>query len=73
MLYEVITTQQAIDLINEVRERAGLDDLQLSDFPSKESLNEHLLNERAWELYCEAFIRREDMIRFGTFISSAIA
>ena len=65
-------TQEAIDLINEVRERAGLEDLQLADFPSTGSLNEHLLNERSWELYCEAFIRREDMIRFGTFISSAI-
>lgn len=28
-------TQQAIDWINEVRQRAGLEDLQLSDFSSR--------------------------------------
>lgn len=65
-------TQEAIDLINQVRERAGVADLQLSDFPTTASLNAHLLKERGWELYCEAFIRREDQIRFGTFISSAV-
>ncbi len=64
--------QEAIDLINQVRERAGVPDLQLADFPTTESLDEHLLQERAWEFYCEAFIRREDQIRFGTFISSAV-
>jgi hypothetical protein len=66
-------TQEAIDLINQVRERAGLPDLILSSFSSKESLKVHLLLERGWEFYTEVGIRREDQIRMGTFVSSAIA
>lgn len=65
-------TQESIGLINDVRKRAGLTDIKLTDF-TKETLNSHLLNERAWEFYGEAGIRREDQIRMGTFISSAIA
>lgn len=64
--------QQSIDLINEVRDRAGLTDLSLSSFASKDELRSHLLNERAWEFYSEA-LRREDQIRMGTFISSAVS
>ncbi|WP_186755164.1 RagB/SusD family nutrient uptake outer membrane protein [Echinicola salinicaeni] len=64
-------TQESIDLINMVRNRADLEDLQLSDFTSTEQLREHLLNERAWEFYTEGK-RREDQIRMGTFVSSAI-
>ena len=66
-------TQEAIDLINQVRERAGLDDLMLSSFASKDALRAQLLMERGWEFYTEVGIRREDQIRMGTFISSAIA
>ncbi|HEX5552983.1 MAG TPA: RagB/SusD family nutrient uptake outer membrane protein [Chitinophagaceae bacterium] len=65
--------QESIDLINEVRERAGLSDLLLSDFTSKDMLRNHLLKERGWEFYNERAIRRQDQIRMGTFISSAIA
>ncbi|APQ16745.1 RagB/SusD family nutrient uptake outer membrane protein [Maribacter hydrothermalis] len=64
-------TQPAIDLINEVRNRAGIDDLTLSGF-TKESLRETLLQERAWELFFEGK-RREDMIRQGVFISDAVS
>lgn len=62
----------SIDLINQVRGRAGINDPSLSDFTSKESLRTHLLKERGWEFYGEAGICREDQIRTGTFISSAI-
>ncbi|MFC4871058.1 RagB/SusD family nutrient uptake outer membrane protein [Negadavirga shengliensis] len=66
--------QESLDLINEVRARAGLGEhlLVLGDFATKEALREHLLDERAWEFYSEVGIRREDQIRMGTFISSAI-
>lgn len=64
---------ESINLINSVRGRAGVDVIKLEDFPTTESLNAHLLKERGWELYCEVGIRREDQIRMGTFISSAIA
>ena len=63
--------QESIDLINQVRERAGLEDIALGDFGSAEALRMHLLDERGWEFYSEG-LRREDQIRMGTFISSAI-
>lgn len=66
--------QESLNLINKVRQRAGLkNDLMLSQFPTKESLNDHLLKERGWEFYGEGDIRREDLIRMGKFISSARA
>jgi hypothetical protein len=65
--------QESIDLVNLVRTRAGLEDLELSDFPAKESLRDHIiLKERAWEFYSE-FMRRDDLIRHGSFISGAQA
>lgn len=65
-------TQEALDLINLVRDRAGVDDLVLGDFPSKESLRDHLVAERGWELYTEGH-RRVDLIRMGKFIEFAQA
>lgn len=64
-------TQEAIDLINSVRDRAGIDDIMLGNF-SKESLRDHILKERGWEFYSEAQ-RRSDLIRHGKFIESALA
>lgn len=65
-------TQQALDLINLVRTRAGVDDLELVNFPTKESLRDHILNERGWEFYLEGQ-RRHDLIRHGQLISKAQA
>lgn len=65
-------TQEAIDLINMVRERAEVPELVLGDFGSKEALRSHLLDERGWELWWEGK-RREDLIRHGEFISRAQA
>lgn len=62
--------QESIDLINEVRNRAGLDDLLLSDFLTTEELRNHFIDERGWEFYLEG-IRRFDLIRFGVFIEKA--
>jgi hypothetical protein len=64
-------TQEALDLINEVRERAGIYDLQLADFASKDQLRDHILKKRGWEFYDEAK-RREDPIRQNRFIEYAI-
>lgn len=64
-------TQKAIDLINEVRLRAGIPLLTLDGF-TKDSLREAILQERAWELFFEGK-RREDMIRHGIFISDAVS
>lgn len=65
-------SQEAIDLINQVRARAAVPAIKLADFSSKEKLRDHLLKERGWEFFTEGK-RREDQIRMGTFISSAIA
>jgi len=62
--------QESIDLINQIRTRAKIENIQLSDFASKETLRNHILNERLWEFYLEGF-EREDQIRHGVFISRA--
>ena len=60
-------TQQAIDWINQVRERANLKDLKLSDFNSKDKLFEQIANvERPKEFGCE-YGRGYDLIRWGFF------
>ncbi len=64
-------TQESLDLINEVRNRANLVDLTLTDAPSKDVLRDIILDERGWEFVAEGK-RREDLIRHGKFISKAI-
>lgn len=63
-------TQQAINWINEVRERAGLAELKLSDFPTADALFEQIANvERPKEFGCE-FGRGFDLLRWGFFYTS---
>ncbi len=63
-------TQQAIDWINQVRTRAGLANLSLSNFNSKDKLFEQIANvERPKEFGCE-FGRGFDLIRWGFFYSA---
>lgn len=64
--------QESIDLINSIRAKTGVKLLVLSDFPTKESLRNHILVERGWEFFSEE-LRRQDLIRHGKFISEAIA
>lgn len=63
--------QESVDLINQIRIRAGLTDINMADF-SQETLRDHILKERGWEFYLEGK-RREDLIRHGKFISQAQA
>ena len=63
-------TQQAIDWINAVRSRAGLADLKLSDFTTKDKLFEQIANvERPKEFGCE-FGRGLDLLRWGFYYSA---
>lgn len=60
-------TQEAIDLINEIRERAFQDadhNLRLSDYATKEALRSAICDERLYELNNEG-TRRPDLIRMG--------
>ena len=60
-------TQQAIDWINEVRQRVDLPDLKLEDFNTADKLFEQIANvERPKEFGCE-FGRGFDLIRWGFF------
>ncbi len=63
-------TQQAIDWINEVRRRANLNDLSLSDFAGNaDKLFEQIANvERPKEFGCE-YGRGNDLVRWGFFYS----
>ena len=62
-------TQEAIDLVNDVRERAGIGLYSLSDFSSKDAFNDAILQERAWELYFEG-LRMPDLVRHGKWPSA---
>ncbi len=63
----MVLTQQAIDWMNQVRERASLKDLSLSDFDTKDKLFEQIANvERPKEFGCE-YGRGFDLIRWGFF------
>ncbi len=60
-------TQEAIDLINEIRERAFQNadhNLRLSDYATKEALRSAICDERLYELNNEG-TRRPDLIRMG--------
>ena len=65
-------TQGALDLINQVRKRAGIADLTVAMATSKEVLRDLILRERGWEFYSEGK-RREDLLRHDKFISLAKA
>jgi len=65
-------TQEALDLINQVRKRAGIANLTMADATGKDVLRDLILRERAWEFYSEG-LRREDLLRHDKFISLAKA
>lgn len=63
--------QEALQYINLVRQRAGLDDLESSDVTSQDAMRDRILLERGHEFYNEGH-RRMDMIRHGKFVSDAV-
>ncbi|MHA4807790.1 RagB/SusD family nutrient uptake outer membrane protein [Flavitalea flava] len=60
---------EAYSLINDVRSRAGLSSYADGSLTQAQFKNK-LMDERLFELWCEGH-RREDMIRWGTFIQYA--
>jgi hypothetical protein len=63
-------TQEAIDLLNRVRTRAGLPAYTAGDFTGVRDFLDKLLMERAHELYWEHGSRRQDLIRDGSYITA---
>lgn len=61
---------ETINLINKVREAAGVSDISTGDFSSKKALRDFIFDERGREFFTEA-LRRQDLIRQGTFIEMA--
>jgi hypothetical protein len=59
---------EAIELVNIVRRRAGLDDIKLSDYSSLDAFNDMILTERSHEYWCENGQYRSDLIRHGKFV-----
>jgi hypothetical protein len=62
---------EAMELINVVRRRAGLQDKNLSDYNTLEQFNDLILTERSHEFWCENGQYRADLIRHGKFLSHA--
>ncbi|MGM9785953.1 MAG: RagB/SusD family nutrient uptake outer membrane protein [Candidatus Cryptobacteroides sp.] len=65
-------TPLAIELVNQVRGRAGLDELDASATGSLDAFMDALLLERGHEFFLEG-LRRQDLIRFGKFVENANA
>lgn len=65
-------TQEIIDLVNQIRNRAHATPITLAMYNTKEKLRDFILDERGREFFSEG-LRREDLIRHGKFISSALA
>jgi starch-binding outer membrane protein, SusD/RagB family len=63
--------QESINLINKVREAAGVPLYSLNDFASTEAFRDSMLAERGWEFFTEG-LRRQDLIRHGKFIEYAL-
>jgi len=55
-------SKEAVDLINRIRTRAKVPELELSNFTTKEKLRSAILDERSWEFAFEGK-RRQDEIR----------
>ena len=59
--------QQALEYLNVIRRRAGLEDLAYSDIDNEDKFIEKLLLERSHEFWCENGQYRADLIRLGQF------
>ncbi|MDR1524472.1 MAG: RagB/SusD family nutrient uptake outer membrane protein [Tannerella sp.] len=64
-------SQEAVDLLNTVRTRAGLEAYTTESFAGPRDFLDKLLMERAHELYFEG-CRRQDLIRDGSYVETMI-
>lgn len=64
--------QESVDLVNQVRNAAGISPASVGAFSGMEDLRNFIFDERGREFFTEA-LRRQDLIRQGTFIKKAVA
>lgn len=60
---------EAMELVNTVRRRAGLNDKLLANYSSLTAFNDLILLERSHEFWCENGQYRADLIRHGKFVT----
>jgi hypothetical protein len=65
-------SQEAMDLVNQIRQRAGIPDKNLEDYSTLDKFNDLILLERSHEYWCENGQYRSDLIRHGKFVSRCI-
>lgn len=65
-------SQEAMDLVNLVRDRAGLEDKLLANYASLTAFNDLILLERSHEFWCENGQYRADLIRHDKFVSRCV-
>jgi hypothetical protein len=65
-------TQEAIGLVNEIRDRVNLPALTSAQTADRDAFNTAILNERLHEFMAEG-LSRQDKIRHGTFVSDSKA
>lgn len=65
-------TQEAVDLLNEIRSRALVPTYTLTDFANLDEFIDAMLDERGWEFVTEGH-RRRDLIRQDRLISDALS
>lgn len=63
--------EEALRLLNEVRDRSDASLLAAADVPTQADMRDAILQERAWEFFSEG-LRRQDLIRHGKFIERAV-
>lgn len=63
---------EAMELVNIIRRRAGLQDLALADYSSLPVFIDMLLTERSHEFWCENGQYRADLIRYGKLVPGVI-
>jgi len=65
--------QEAIDLVNVIRQRANLNPILLANYAGLDNFNKMILLERSHEYWCENGQYRADLIRHGKFSEYNIA
>lgn len=62
-------TEEAVELVNKIRRRAGLSEYEVDDFTTPQEFLDMVLLERGHEFVFEG-VRRQDLIRHGVYVEA---